>query len=64
MSRAPTRSSEPSLTRQLAPQCPLGPIAFAASLQLGFSTPNFLICEMSLQMHYNKGDFDLLTYLK
>jgi galactonate dehydratase len=31
----------------VAPHCPLGPIAFAASLQIAFSTPNFLICEMS-----------------
>jgi galactonate dehydratase len=31
----------------VAPHCPLGPIAFAACLQLGFSTPNFVICEMS-----------------
>lgn len=48
----------------VAPHCPLGPIAFAASLQIGFSTPNFVICEMSWKMHYNVGDFDLLTYLK
>jgi galactonate dehydratase len=47
-----------------APHCPLGPIAFAASLQIAFSTPNFLICEMSWKMHYNAGDFDLFTYLK
>lgn len=31
----------------VAPHCPLGPIAFAASLQIAFSTPNFVICEMS-----------------
>ncbi|KAJ6628381.1 mandelate racemase/muconate lactonizing enzyme domain-containing protein [Mycena sp. CBHHK59/15] len=47
----------------LAPHCPLGPIAFTACLQLGFSTPNFVICEMSWKMHYNMGDFDLLTYM-
>ncbi|KAJ7763049.1 enolase C-terminal domain-like protein [Mycena metata] len=47
----------------LAPHCPLGPIAFAACLQLGFSTPNFVICEMSWKMHYNAGDHDLLTYI-
>ncbi|ORY79329.1 hypothetical protein BCR35DRAFT_279479 [Leucosporidium creatinivorum] len=46
-----------------APHCPLGPIAFAASLQIAFSTPNFLICEMSWKMHYNKGDYDLFTYM-
>ncbi|KAJ6628371.1 enolase C-terminal domain-like protein [Mycena sp. CBHHK59/15] len=39
----------------LAPHCPLGPIAFTACLQLGFSTPNFML--------YNAGDFDLLTYM-
>lgn len=32
----------------LAPHCPLGPIALAASLQLDFATPNFLIQEQSL----------------
>ncbi|KAK7051761.1 enolase C-terminal domain-like protein [Favolaschia claudopus] len=47
----------------VAPHCPLGPIALAACLQLGFSTPNFVICEMSWKMHYNAGDHDLLTYL-
>jgi galactonate dehydratase len=31
----------------VAPHCPLGPVAFAASLQIGFSTPNFVVCEMS-----------------
>ncbi|KAJ7757197.1 enolase C-terminal domain-like protein [Mycena maculata] len=48
----------------LAPHCPLGPIAFAACLQLGFSTPNFVICEMSWKMHYNAGEHDLLTYIR
>jgi galactonate dehydratase len=48
----------------VAPHCPLGPLAFAASLQVGFSTPNFVICEMSWKMHYNTGGFDLLTYMK
>ncbi|KAJ7930871.1 mandelate racemase/muconate lactonizing protein [Mycena leptocephala] len=47
----------------VAPHCPLGPIAFAACLQLGFSTPNFVICEMSWKMHYNAGEHDLLTYI-
>ncbi|KAJ7624740.1 mandelate racemase/muconate lactonizing protein [Roridomyces roridus] len=47
----------------LAPHCPLGPIAFAACLQLGFSMPNFVICEMSWQMHYNAASHDLLTYV-
>ena len=47
---------------QLAPHCPLGPIALAASLQVGFATPNFLIQEQSLGIHYNK-DADLLSYV-
>lgn len=47
----------------VAPHCPLGPLAFAASLQIGFSTPNFVICEMSWKMHYNAGDYDLFTYM-
>lgn len=46
----------------LAPHCPLGPIALAASLQLAFATPNFLIQEQSLGIHYNQGG-DLLDYL-
>ncbi|HEX2130365.1 MAG TPA: galactonate dehydratase [Actinophytocola sp.] len=46
----------------LAPHCPLGPIALAASLQLGFAVPNFLIQEQSLRLHYNATD-DLLDYL-
>ncbi|HSZ43034.1 MAG TPA: galactonate dehydratase [Trebonia sp.] len=46
----------------LAPHCPLGPIALAASLQLAFATPNFLIEEQSLGIHYNQGN-DLLDYL-
>ncbi|HSI94073.1 MAG TPA: galactonate dehydratase [Jiangellaceae bacterium] len=46
----------------LAPHCPLGPVALAASLQVAFSTPNFLIQEQSLGIHYNEGG-DLLDYL-
>lgn len=46
----------------LAPHCPLGPIALAASLQVAFATPNFLIQEQSLGIHYNV-DNDLLDYL-
>ena len=45
-----------------APHCPLGPIALAASLQVGFATPNLLIQEQSLGIHYNK-DADLLSYV-
>lgn len=47
----------------LAPHCPLGPIAFAACLAVAASTPNFVIEEMSLGIHYNAGGYDLLTYL-
>ncbi|KAF5675760.1 galactonate dehydratase [Fusarium heterosporum] len=50
----------------IAPHCPLGPVAFAASVQVALSSPNFAILEMSMGMHYNTeaGDIDLLTYLK
>jgi len=47
---------------QLAPHCPLGPISLAASLQVAFCTPNFLIQEQSLGIHYNK-EADLLSYV-
>ncbi len=46
----------------LAPHCPLGPIALAASLQVDFAMPNFLIQEQSLGIHYNTTS-DLLDYL-
>jgi galactonate dehydratase len=46
----------------LAPHCPLGPIALAASLQVAFATPNFLIQEQSIGIHYNDGN-ELLGYL-
>jgi galactonate dehydratase len=48
----------------VAPHCPLGPVALGACLQLAVSTPNFLIQEMSLGIHYNTGGHDLLTYCK
>jgi len=50
----------------IAPHCPLGPIAFAACIQVALSTPNFVIQEMSLGIHYNTdaGEIDLLTYVK
>ena len=47
----------------LAPHCPLGPLAFAACLQVAVATPNFAIEEMSLGIHYNVDGYDLLTYL-
>ncbi|MDX3660424.1 galactonate dehydratase [Streptomyces sp. ID05-26A] len=40
----------------IAPHCPLGPISLAASLQVAFTTPNFLIQEQSVGMHYNGTD--------
>jgi galactonate dehydratase len=46
----------------VAPHCPLGPIALAASLQVGVVLPNLLIQEQSLGIHYNAGS-DLLDYL-
>jgi galactonate dehydratase len=46
----------------LAPHCPLGPIALASSLQIAFATPNLLIQEQSVGIHYNQGN-DLLDYL-
>lgn len=46
----------------IAPHCPLGPIALAASLQVDACTPNAFIQEQSLGIHYNQGN-DLLDYL-
>ncbi|MGS2618421.1 galactonate dehydratase [Micromonospora sp. LZ34] len=46
----------------LAPHCPLGPIALAASLQVALATPNFLIQEQSIGIHYHAGS-ELLDYL-
>jgi galactonate dehydratase len=47
---------------QLAPHCPLGPIALAACLQVGFATPNHLIQEQSIGIHYNTGA-EVLDYV-
>ncbi|GAA1719982.1 galactonate dehydratase [Fodinicola feengrottensis] len=46
----------------LAPHSPLGPISLAASLQVAFATPNFLIQEQSLGIHYHHGT-EILDYL-
>ena len=46
----------------LAPHCPLGPISLAAALQVDFSSPNALIQETSLGIHYGE-DLDLTDYL-
>ena len=50
----------------IAPHCPLGPIALAASIQVALSIPNFVIQEMSIGIHYNTeaGDYDLTSYLR
>lgn len=47
----------------LAPHCPLGPIALAACLQVAATSINFVIQEMSLGIHYNDAEHDLLTYV-
>ncbi|WP_419255968.1 galactonate dehydratase (plasmid) [Caulobacter sp. ErkDOM-YI] len=47
----------------VAPHCPLGPMALAACMQLALTTPNFVIQEMSLGIHYNVGH-DLLSYMR
>jgi galactonate dehydratase len=46
----------------VAPHCPLGPLALAACLQLAASSPNVVIQEMSLGIHYNEGGHDLLSF--
>jgi galactonate dehydratase len=46
----------------LAPHCPLGPVALAASLQVDAVAHNALIQETSLGIHYNEG-VELRTYL-
>lgn len=47
---------------QLAPHCPLGPLALASCLQVGFATPNYLIQEQSIGIHYNQGA-EVLDYV-
>lgn len=46
----------------IAPHCPLGPIAFAASLHLNACCPNAIIQETSQGIHYNVG-VDMLDYV-
>ena len=46
----------------LAPHCPLGPLALAASLQIDAVSHNAFIQEQSAGIHYNAGR-DLLDYL-
>lgn len=47
----------------LAPHCPLGPVSLAAALQLDFVSPNAVIQESSLGIHYNLEGYDLLDYV-
>ena len=46
----------------IAPHCPLGPISLASALHLDFASPNAVIQESSLGIHYNEG-FDILDYV-
>ncbi|MBW8880915.1 MAG: galactonate dehydratase [Asticcacaulis sp.] len=48
----------------IAPHCPLGPLALASCLQLAAATPNHIIQESSIGIHYNTAGNDLLTYMK
>lgn len=47
----------------IAPHCPLGPLALAAALQVDFASPNVLIQEQSVGIHYNAGSPELLDYV-
>jgi len=40
----------------MAPHCPLGPIALASCVQVDACSPNVLIQEQSLDIHYNDGE--------
>jgi galactonate dehydratase len=48
----------------VAPHCPIGPLALAACLHLAAVTPNFVIQEMSLGIHYNGPSEDLTTLVR
>jgi galactonate dehydratase len=47
----------------LAPHCPLGPIALAASLAVDFIAHNAVLQEQSMGIHYHQGG-DLLDYVR
>ncbi len=47
---------------QIAPHCPVGPLALASCLQIGFAAPNHLIQEQSIGIHYNQGA-EVLDYV-
>lgn len=46
----------------LAPHCPLGPLALASCLALDFVSPNAVLQEHSLGIHYNEG-LELTDYI-
>ncbi|MGV7207176.1 galactonate dehydratase [Oxalobacteraceae bacterium A2-2] len=46
----------------LAPHCPLGPVALASCLAVDFVSPNAVIQEQSMGIHYNKGA-EVLDYV-
>ena len=46
----------------IAPHCPLGPVAFAASLHINACCPNAIIQETSQGIHYHEG-LDMLDYI-
>lgn len=47
-----------------APHCPIGPLALAACLNVAAATPNFVIQEMSLGIHYNGPSQDLASLMQ
>lgn len=47
-----------------APHCPIGPLGLAACLHVAAATPNFVIQEMSLGIHYNTASEDLTTLMR
>jgi galactonate dehydratase len=46
----------------VAPHCPLGPLALASCLQVAACTPNVVLQEMSLGIHYNLSH-DLFAFM-
>jgi galactonate dehydratase len=48
----------------VAPHCPLGPLALASCFQIAACTPNVVLQEMSVGIHYNTGGWDLESYAK
>ncbi|MFK7909288.1 MAG: galactonate dehydratase [Akkermansiaceae bacterium] len=46
----------------LAPHCPLGPLALASCLAVDFVSPNAMLQEQSLGIHYNDG-LELTSYI-